>query len=194
MASPSATMYHERQSLQLCGVHCINAMLQRCVYTQAAMDAIAESMDPSSSMFHINAHRSMFGLGNYDANVILKALGDHGFDYQYFDARQPLASLQAVLDDTGVIGILVNHPTYFLGVATGRHWLTIRRQISDEAMTWFNLDSKLPAPDRIGSSSNLLQIIQKHLATGATVILVRKCTDTVSESVPESIPAHSSLA
>ncbi len=66
------TIYHERQSRQFCGLHCINNMFQRKVYTKQEMDSIADEMyqkelalyqdetKPNSKILLSNSHRSSY--------------------------------------------------------------------------------------------------------------------------------------
>jgi hypothetical protein len=65
IVSVSSEVYHERQRLQLCGVHCVNNVLQRRAYTQASFDVLCEELSPSKGWMQINPHRSALGLGDY---------------------------------------------------------------------------------------------------------------------------------
>ncbi|XGW32548.1 hypothetical protein V3C99_017251 [Haemonchus contortus] len=70
-------MYHERQSRQMCLVHALNALFQKPHFTSESLDEICYSLNESR---WFNPHRSMLGLGNYDANVLMSALAM--YDYQ----------------------------------------------------------------------------------------------------------------
>lgn len=49
-------LYHERQSLQLCALHCVNNLLQAKAYTKKEFDNICYELTPVSFR---NPHRSM---------------------------------------------------------------------------------------------------------------------------------------
>ncbi|KAK6061893.1 hypothetical protein COOONC_00431 [Cooperia oncophora] len=98
-------MYHERQSRQMCLVHALNALFQKHHFTSESLDEICYSLNDSR---WFNPHRSMLGLGNYDANVLMSALAM--YDYQ-------------------VNALIVNIPTKnYIPFWKGRHWYTILRQ------------------------------------------------------------------
>lgn len=67
-------IYHEKQSLQLCAIHALNNVFQERIFEKEAMDQVALAFCPPESSTWINPHKSMFGFGNYDINVIMKAV------------------------------------------------------------------------------------------------------------------------
>ena len=100
--------YHEKQRYLFCGIHAVNNLLGGPSFvSKAIMDAIAYRLASNtgtstttttatttatgvSSWIHNNAtnpHKSMFGVGNYDVNVIMMALQEQGYDTQYLDTR-----------------------------------------------------------------------------------------------------------
>ena len=87
-SSPAAgsELYHEQQSCQLCALHVLNNLLQRREFSKADLDAICARLAPDA---WINPHKSMLGLGNYDANVIMAALQDErvNMELRWFDKR-----------------------------------------------------------------------------------------------------------
>lgn len=58
---------------------------ERGLYTKPQLDTICQSLAPND---WINPHRSVLGLGNYDINVIIKALQLKGCDAKWFDKRK----------------------------------------------------------------------------------------------------------
>lgn len=84
---PIQNIYHERQSKQLCALHSLNNLFQ-CPQTfmKQDLDAICKELAPNSRIF--NPHRSTFGLGCYDVNVIIAALSKKDFDVVWFDKRK----------------------------------------------------------------------------------------------------------
>ena len=98
-------MYHERQWWSLCGIHAINNLLQQPVCDKAYYDSICDELSPSSSfvLLHVNPHRSILGIGNYDVNVLMMVLQRHGLQVKWHDARQPVTPellLLSLLEDS----------------------------------------------------------------------------------------------
>lgn len=80
-------IYHERQSKQLCALHALNNLFQSPeTFKKQDLDAICDELAPDSRIF--NPHRSTFGLGCYDVNVIISALAKKGYDVLWFDRRK----------------------------------------------------------------------------------------------------------
>ncbi len=124
-------IYHEKQSLQRCGVHTANNLLQSPTFTTAGMycyrtqvpsalivsvfpsfpspfpsctdfDAICYKLNPNSL---INPHKSILGTGNYDVNVLVLAFQQVGAgELKWFDRRRALSEI----DWNRITGIIVN--------------------------------------------------------------------------------------
>ncbi|KAK5985670.1 Josephin domain-containing protein [Trichostrongylus colubriformis] len=144
-------MYHERQSRQMCLVHALNALFQKPQFTSESLDEICYSLNESR---WFNPHRSMLGLGNYDANVLMSALAMHDYQIVWFDGRLPVERIRF----DNVDALIVNIPTKnYIPFWKGRHWYTILRQTDGK---FYNLDSKLDKPveitDIVGYCRNLL--------------------------------------
>ena len=84
-AAPVRPVYFERQSLSRCAVHTLNNLLQCRAFTPAALDALCRELTPNA---FINPHKSLWGVGNYDVNVIMRALQTKGFTVNWFDRRK----------------------------------------------------------------------------------------------------------
>ena len=79
-------IYHERQSRQLCALHVLNNLFQdEKAFAKSDLDEICRRLNPEA---WINPHKSMLGLGNYDANVIMTALEEKGYKMRWFDKRK----------------------------------------------------------------------------------------------------------
>ena len=80
-------MYHERQRRQLCALHALNNLMQvPGAFTQKDLDKIATDLSPESYL--LNPHKSFLGLGNYDVNVIMRALQWKDLETIWFDKRR----------------------------------------------------------------------------------------------------------
>lgn len=79
-------IYHEKQVRELCALHALNNLFQsKDAFTKMELDYICHSLSPDN---WINPHKSMLGLGNYDINVIMKALQSRGYETIWFDKRK----------------------------------------------------------------------------------------------------------
>ncbi len=128
-------MYHEKQSLQLCAVHTLNNLVQSRRFTKSSLDKICLELSPGS---FINPHKSIFGTGNYDVNVITQACCSLGYNVKWFDKRIDVK--RVILDE--VFGMIVNVVSSGFPWLGGSHWYCIRRI----GAQWYNLDSKLNEP------------------------------------------------
>lgn len=81
----SAIIHHEKQVRELCALHALNNLFQLKEFTKEELDSICYSLSPNT---WINPHKSILGLGNYDINVLMKALQSRGFDAIWFDKRK----------------------------------------------------------------------------------------------------------
>jgi josephin len=147
------SLYHERQSLALCGVHAVNNLLQRKEYTKADFDVVCVSLSEDNTSW-VNPHRSLLGIGDYDVNVVMLMLERHySQKITWWDGRKELHEG----DLGGCVGILWNTPSdSLLGwLLSGRHWIALLK-VDDK---WINLDSKLLEPQEIGSSKACLELL-----------------------------------
>nr|CAG4643605.1 EOG090X0HOM [Ilyocryptus agilis] len=151
-------IYHEKQSRQLCALHTLNNLLQKPdAFTKAQLDELCLRLSPDT---WINPHRSFFGLGNYDINVIMAALQMAGHDVIWWDKRRKITSEEV----DRCFGFILNLPSQsrvgglFLPFKT-KHWVALRRFDSK----YYDLDSKLESPRLIGNSRDLIDHLTAHL-------------------------------
>ncbi|NXP06525.1 JOS2 protein, partial [Thinocorus orbignyianus] len=157
---PNGGLYHERQRLELCALHALNNLLQRPCFTRRAAEDICKRLAPDA---RLNPHRSLLGTGNYDVNVIMAALQGLGLAALWWDKRRSLEQLAL----EKILGFILNVPSNislgFLSLPFRRqHWLAVRR-VGD---TFYNLDSKLPAPVAIGGEEDLRVFLRDFLSRG----------------------------
>ncbi|OUC47230.1 SNARE domain protein [Trichinella nativa] len=182
-------IYHEKQYLQRCALHALNNLFQAEIFTKKQLDDICLRLSPS---YLLNPHRSAFGLGNYDINVIETALQGVGCVALWFDKRKDVRSI----DLANIVGLIINVPVnskifnFSLPFATRRHWFSIRK-INGK---FYNLDSKLTSAQCIGSDEEMLQyifqiltnkgvqmfiIVRKEIVNGSPTVLCTSCTYSV---------------
>lgn len=148
MQPASAAPYFERQVLQRCAVHAANNLLQRRAFSHDDFSAIADMLTPPAFFGLWSLHRAPLSLGNFDANVLLRALCGEGSgrDFRWLDVRCARALLAPARFPHGaaLLGFLANRPTGGLLVRS-RHWFAVRE--IDGA--WWELNSSQPAPLRL---------------------------------------------
>lgn len=64
--------YHEKQTQQCCAVHAVNNLLQGKVFTKDQFDEISNDLQSLDK----RSHSSMWGIGNYDVNVVIEGNSD----------------------------------------------------------------------------------------------------------------------
>ncbi|EJW82749.1 josephin-2 [Wuchereria bancrofti] len=153
-------LYHEKQQMQLCLMHTLNTLLQRNEFKKIDLDCIAENLHRSR---WFNRHRSLFGFGNYDINVLIAALETRNLILNWFDSRRSTACLNF----SKIFGFIFNITSRgFIPFWTGHHWFTVR-QIG--VAGFFNFDSKLNEPVPI---NDFVAFSDSLLAKGAQLLVV----------------------
>nr|CAG4645922.1 EOG090X0HOM [Lynceus sp. MCZ IZ 141354] len=150
-------LYHEKQSLQLCALHTLNNILQSNTFTKQTLDDICTSL---SKNYWFNPHRSFMGLGNYDINVLISAFQQVNLELIWFDRRKDPSEIK--LDQLN--GVVLNLPSniQFSQVKVPykrKHWIGLKK-IGD---VYYNLDSKLPEPEIIGSENDFIDFLRARL-------------------------------
>ncbi|XP_069509874.1 josephin-2 [Ambystoma mexicanum] len=162
----AGSIFHERQRLELCAVHALNNVLQYKHFSQEAAEEICKRLAPDTRW---NPHRSVFGTGNYDVNVIMAALQSLDFAAVWWDKRRSLDKL--VLNE--IHGFILNIPSHIsLGILSlpirRKHWIAVREIHS----VYYNLDSKLKAPAKIGDEKELREFLHNFICQGPCEILL----------------------
>lgn len=170
-------VYHERQRSQMCGLHAVNSMLQEQAFTKADFYRICDELSPPPTGFFArlltsNPHRNNWlHTGDFDVNVLLRALNERAHAIRWFDARHRIAERFPVSDVDALLGFLVNErSSSLLGALSGsRHWFTVRCVRGH----WLNLDSNLDDPERFdGGLAGAFEFLQGILDGGGQVIEV----------------------
>ncbi|XP_045366702.2 josephin-2 isoform X1 [Camelus bactrianus] len=117
----------------------------------------------------LNPHRSLLGTGNYDVNVIMAALQGQGLAAVWWDRRRPLSQLAL----PQVLGLILNLPSpVSLGLLSlplrRRHWVALR-QVDG---IYYNLDSKLRAPEILGDEDGVRAFLAAEMAQGLCEVLL----------------------
>jgi josephin len=164
-APPPQPLYHERQRLALCGVHAVNNLLQTERFTKHDFDRTCLNLVQLSSqqpqqLWKANPHRSVWGIGNYDVNVVTALLQEAGYCVRWQDRRTALRGA----DVRDLVGILWNVKSnrswwwWLAPVVGGRHWIALLRNDRDDR--WWNLDSALVSPRLVGTHQDTIQLLE----------------------------------
>ncbi|CAF0801132.1 unnamed protein product [Brachionus calyciflorus] len=143
-------IYHEKQKKELCALHTLNNLFQDNFYTKQKLDQICIELCPQE---WLNPHRGLFGRGNYNINIIMKALQLRDHEAIWFDKRRSVT----ILNFANIKGFILNIPSDYkiAGILPlpweRKHWVAISR-IGD---VYYNLDSKLDEPEIIGDELKL---------------------------------------
>ena len=162
-------IYHEKQSRQLCALHVLNNLFQdQHAFKKSDLDAICNRLTPNA---WINPHKSVFGLGNYDVNILMTGLQDWGYKIIWFDKRKSVETI----DFGKVYGFILNVPSSYrvFGIVPlpyhNKHWLTIKHF---KGLGYYNLDSNLPKPLHIGEKEALIQFLKSELSSSEKELLI----------------------
>lgn len=151
-------IYHEKQSRELCALHVLNNIFQaKDAFTQKELDKICYTLSPDT---WINPHKSLLGFGNYDVNVVTAALHNKHCDIIWFDRRKDPNNIRL----EKVFGFILNIPNdYKVGWLhlpfKRKHWIGLRLIHG----YYYNLDSKLKQPERIGREQEFIGYLRCQL-------------------------------
>lgn len=165
-ASLPSGIHHEKQILQLCAIHALNHIIQHShgpLFTATDLNNLADSYH--SGWRITNPHRSIWGTGNFDADMCIAALSSRSLDCSWFDKRR--AMVAASLD--GFFAVLINHPTtgFWSSIGLGgRHWRCLRkfRDASTGVDSWWDLDSLKEAPVLVGDAAAAAALLAPMLS------------------------------
>lgn len=175
--SPPIQIYHEKQRRELCALHALNNVFQDgSAFTRETLQDIFQRLSPNTM---VTPHKkSMLGNGNYDVNVIMAALQTKGYEAVWWDKRRDVS----IIALSSVTGLIMNLPS---SLSWGPVKLPLKRQhwicIREVGGTYYNLDSKLKLPERIGTEDELRSFLKYQLrGKNCELLLV----------VPEEVEAH----
>jgi len=160
-------IYHETQVKALCALHALNNVLQEKKFAKEDLDEICNELDPGS---WLNSHKSVLGIGNYDVNVIMAALGRCDKEFIWFDKRK---DAEDVLNLSNIYGFILNIRTELRYKSwfnlMKKHWIAIR---SFEG-NYYELDSKrAEGPELIGNEHDLFVHLRQQLDNLETELFV----------------------
>jgi len=175
----SPVLYHERQVGRLCGMHCVNNILQRRAYEPFDFQRWEAQIEDQEAALTWWSFPHLFrcfcatvGGADFSVGSVELALADAGLELQWFDRRRKLCELK--LDDPCLVGIIVNlqdKKKSCFEDDSDRHWLSVLRT---DGKDFYNLDSRLSRPSLLGEAEATISWLQGALANeGSLVFRVR---------------------
>ena len=159
---PRKKVYFEKQSNdRLCGLHCLNNLLQAPLIDIVTLSEIGIELDRiESQLTGVHSQNNVGDDGNYNVQVLQKALNMYGADLKLLKKRQAISYVEG--GNNNVEALIFN---------SSSHWFSIRKING----IWFNLNStnELPGPEII-SDFYLSAFIQGAEDIGYTNFLVTK--------------------
>ncbi|KAI0330986.1 Josephin-domain-containing protein [Cubamyces sp. BRFM 1775] len=198
-------IYHERQQdgSMLCAQHALNSLLQGPYFSPAELSEIAHRLDEAEHGYLENS-----------AGATSTNMDDTGFfSVQVLEEALKVWNLTLVRWRSEAMRAYQDHPHTQMGfiLNQSQHWYTLRRfgEVSPDPSLdadpgnghWFNLNSFLRAPERIGKLY-LGMFLQQAEAEGYSVFAVlqrdpegslaipRNEADEIAATIPESAATH----
>lgn len=133
-------LYHEKQVAALCGVHCLNALLQGQYFSELDLAQIAQDLDRmeqemlGGAQLEEGEHGNLDDSGMFSSQVLSKAL--ELWTLQIIPYKSQQIREEPGFDPVKEAAFICN---------LQEHWFTLRR-IDGE---WWNFNSLLPAPEQL---------------------------------------------
>jgi len=150
-------------------LHAINNLLQEPAFSRRSFDELCENLTPNK---WINPHKSVIGTGYYDANVLAAALELKNCTWRWHDQRKKLSDI----DFNACLGILINVTDKGF-IWSSKHWFSIRK-VGD---IFYNFDSLLKHPEKVGSETEIPMYIQKIADRKKTEVILVKSDENVMQ-------------
>eukprot|EP01132_Coremiostelium_polycephalum_P009736 gene9736-11957_t len=158
MSTSKTVIYHEKQIASLCGVHCINTLLQGSYFTEIDLSQIAQSLD--------KAEREVMSVGGYETTDFIKfaaqdsgnVADDGNYSIQVLEKALENFNLRCIpinsKEAAGAIDNPLEEDAFICNLSA--HWFTLRKINGN----WFDLNSLKKVPNFLSRS-----YISLYLAT-----------------------------
>lgn len=170
MVKKSLLVYHEKQEGALCGLHCLNTLLQSPQFTEIDLMEFGRELDEKERIamleggeeskeflqFMAEDSGNISKNGNYSIQVLAKALHSKGLDCILVTEKTLPAVINNLEKETGFICNL------------GSHWFAIRKVEGD----WYNFNSTLKEPQHL-TDFYLGSYLESVMAEGYSVYVVK---------------------
>jgi len=166
-----AGIFHERQKREFCALHALNNVFQHREFSKEELDEICLRLNPATVL---NPHKSVLGTGNYDINVIMAALQSRQYQAVWHDKRKKVSTIDLARVSGMILNTMSTMQVGFVKLPIRRrHWVAVQA-ISGE---YWNLDSKIKQPEKIGDHSTFKDYLKKILADKQTELFLVMTND-----------------
>lgn len=163
-------LYHEKQVAALCGVHCLNTLLQGPYFTELDLAEIAHQLDALERQVMEESGVDSVDYLKYMAEDSGNVAADGMFSIQVLSKALQSWGLQAISLDAPEGAIATYEPqreqAYICNLEV--HWFTIRQVDGD----WWNFNSLFTAPQHT-SAFHLAAFLGSLREQGYTIFVVR---------------------
>jgi len=147
-------LYHEKQVAALCGVHCINALLQGPIFNEVDLAQIAHELDAMERAFMAEGGMTSDEYLRFTAEESGNVAADGMFSIQVLSKALQVWGLHAIPIDNPEVRAAATEPQREEAFICNlqEHWFTIRKMECDaEGVEWWNFNSLFPAPQPLGT-------------------------------------------
>jgi hypothetical protein len=174
MVKNADDIYHEKQILGRCALHCVNNIFQEKLLTYDMMIDITNELyidDRNIGVFSIfNPYKSIIPyVGYFDINVIMKALSIK--KYSISDHIVNVIDLNNYnFDCEDIIGIIINNNDKYLKLISTNHWFGIIKYNNE----YYNVDSKINYPFKfININVDLLSFLRISIKKQSQIFVIK---------------------
>eukprot|EP00164_Ancoracysta_twista_P004979 GFYU01006773.1.p1 GENE.GFYU01006773.1~~GFYU01006773.1.p1 ORF type:complete len:237 (+),score=55.19 GFYU01006773.1:43-753(+) len=188
----AASIYHEKQEGQLCGVHCLNALLQGPYFTEVDLMEIAHKLDAAEK-------KVMAEMGTDTTDFVKYAAEDSGnvndsgfFSIQVLSEALKVWDLECVSLNSPEMEYARANPCDQPGYICNlhEHWYTIRRFGPNRI--WFDINSMHNAAEHI-SDTYMSLLLEQLRQQGYSIFVIKgnlpQCEADMMTEPPPRLPA-----
>ncbi|KAK9838940.1 hypothetical protein WJX74_006331 [Apatococcus lobatus] len=163
-------LYHEKQVAALCGVHCLNTLLQGPYFSEIDLAQIAQELDAAEQSFMMEGGTEAEDYLKYIAEGSGNVAADGMFSSQVLSKALDVWNLEIIPMDSPAMAAVRDHPENESAMICNlqEHWFTVRAIFSD----WWNFNSLFPAPQHL-SGFYLSAFLGSLKDQGYTIFVVR---------------------
>lgn len=167
-------IYHEKQLLGRCGLHCVNNIFQEKILTYEKMIDITTELyidDGNNGVFSLfNPYKSIIPyVGYFDINVIIKALSIKKLSISDHIIR--IVDLDDYnFESETIIGIIINNNNKYFKLISTNHWFGITKYNNE----YYNVDSKINNPKKFINNVDLKAFLRIYLLEKQSQIFIIK--------------------
>lgn len=159
-------IYHEKQVARLCGVHCLNALLQGSYFTEVDLANIALELDQQEKKLMMEMGTETTDFLKYMAEDSGNVADSGDYSVQVLEKALAMWDLTVIPINAAIAKDAIQENAFICNLSD--HWFTIRK-IGNK---WYNLNSLNKAPEEL-SPFYLSLYIETLLGSGWSVFVIR---------------------